>query len=484
MQYSSNVSLYPQLKGIVMEMETPPQRVAIICEYNPFHIGHERLFSIARELYPNCDIVSIMSGNTVQRGDFSVFDRYYRAEVASIYGSSLVLELPYPYSCAPAEQFAAAGVYIAAEMNSDILLFGSGAAEPDELFKIAELFSGDDFSKELGEMAKLYPERSFLSLRAELYEKRTGKELPTDGNSSLGIEYIIAAERINRERNNENKKTLRCVPIKREGSVSATQCRAIIRERPIIATKNDSAITLERGNFPKFDLKAESNTRQISALPADIPEEARNIFGRAPISGGTNSIGSIILASLRQMYFCEAQDTPHLLEHILETRGNSPKNAGELLTNPDVSRRAGYIKARSSGIRAALIKNSLKVKNIAELEATFPTATYTRARIRRELLDAVLLPDIPQQELRNALRRTPPPYTVLLAATERGFKILSETKKSSGLSVITKPSDTEKLSERGKAYYALSERAEALFALTFDPPLSINELIPRFKAKK
>lgn len=464
-------------------MEKARDTVAVICEYNPLHCGHERLFSLARELYPGCDIISVMSGNTVQRGDLALYDRYKRANAAVACGSCLVLELPYPYSCASAEQFAAAGVYIAAEAGARYLIFGCGVQAADELFEAASVLSEESFMQTLRASAKAQPERSFPSLRAELYQSLTGKALPKDGNSSLGIEYIIAVRRLNERRRAEGKPPLICRPITRIGSASATACRSRIRSAAL-SLQNAAAQTAatlahcseERGNSPK-------NTLRSSETFEDIPENALKIFESARVGGGMHAIGSVILAQLRAQYLKKAERYSLALTDDPEERGNSPRNAIlhrelKIQTVPKARERT----EGGNGIRDALLKASLTARDIAELEAAFPTATYTRARLRRELLDAVLLPDIPTRSLRDAIRSTAPQYTVLLAATADGLALLSEMKRRSSLAVVTKPSDTAKLTELGAALYALSERAEALFALSFSPPLSPAELIPRFKA--
>lgn len=97
--------------------------VAVITEYNPFHFGH--LYQLT-ELKKHFDtVVCIMSGFAVQRGGVAIADKYTRAKAAVDCGASLVLELPFPYSCASARDFAAAGVDIASRICVDKLAFGA-----------------------------------------------------------------------------------------------------------------------------------------------------------------------------------------------------------------------------------------------------------------------------------------------------------------------------------------------------------------------
>ena len=73
----------------------------IVCEFNPLHNGHARLFREARELGAE-RIVCVMSGNAVQRGELAIFDKYKRAEAALRFGADLVIELPFPWCSASA----------------------------------------------------------------------------------------------------------------------------------------------------------------------------------------------------------------------------------------------------------------------------------------------------------------------------------------------------------------------------------------------
>ena len=97
--------------------------VSVICEYNPFHFGHEYQLQTLKNRFEH--IVCIMSGDIVQRGSVAVADKYLRAEAALNNGADLVLELPIPYCCSSARDFASAGVFIADAVGSDFLAFSA-----------------------------------------------------------------------------------------------------------------------------------------------------------------------------------------------------------------------------------------------------------------------------------------------------------------------------------------------------------------------
>ena len=59
----------------------------VICEYNPFHRGHEKqLRQIRAALGENTGVVCLMSGSFVQRGEPAVFDKRVRAQAAVLAG--------------------------------------------------------------------------------------------------------------------------------------------------------------------------------------------------------------------------------------------------------------------------------------------------------------------------------------------------------------------------------------------------------------
>ena len=65
---------------------------AIICEYNPFHNGHEYLLKQAKVLSGADAILCIMSGNFVQRGEAAILEKHERAATALDHGADMVIE--------------------------------------------------------------------------------------------------------------------------------------------------------------------------------------------------------------------------------------------------------------------------------------------------------------------------------------------------------------------------------------------------------
>ena len=105
------------------------QTVGVICEYNPFHLGHARQFAAIRhQLGQDAAIVCLMSGNYVQRGEPAVFDKLTRARAAADAGADLVLELPITCALQSAEGFAAGGVRILSQLGCGYVSFGRASA--------------------------------------------------------------------------------------------------------------------------------------------------------------------------------------------------------------------------------------------------------------------------------------------------------------------------------------------------------------------
>ena len=115
------------------------QTVGVICEYNPFHLGHARQLELLRQkLGPETAIVCLMSGNYVQRGEPAIFDKCVRARAAVEAGASLVLELPVTAVLRSAEGFAAEGVRILSALGCGFLGFGCESGDGDASLRAAE----------------------------------------------------------------------------------------------------------------------------------------------------------------------------------------------------------------------------------------------------------------------------------------------------------------------------------------------------------
>ena len=165
-------------------------RAAVICEFNPFHNGHKFLLEKIKAAYAD-EIVCIMSGNFVQRGDIAITDKYARAKAALQNGADMVVELHTVYAMAGAQTFAQSGVRIAAAMNCDKLCFGAENSISD-LNEIVELLENERINDKIHAAMKsgeYYPKALSAAVGAH------HADIINQPNNILALEYIKACKK-------------------------------------------------------------------------------------------------------------------------------------------------------------------------------------------------------------------------------------------------------------------------------------------------
>ncbi len=162
------------------------KNAVIICEFNPLHAGHIRLLDFARSLGAE-NVICVMSGNAVQRGELACMDKYTRAQHAVLAGADLVVELPAEYTLSAAKQFALGGVKIANCVKDATLVFGSECGDIDALEKLASALDDPELNE------RIRAEVSLGTGYPAAIAKATGEnETLSRPNNTLGIEYIRA----------------------------------------------------------------------------------------------------------------------------------------------------------------------------------------------------------------------------------------------------------------------------------------------------
>lgn len=167
--------------------------VGIICEYDPFHLGHEKQLRLVRSAFgEQTPIVCLMSGNFVQRGMPAVFDKTVRARAAVLCGASLVLELPVTCALSSAEGFARGAVDILDRLGVvDILCFGSESGNTEALSCAAQTMCTPEYEQAL--RAALQSGISYPAARQQALERLTGEgALLGAPNDILALEYCKA----------------------------------------------------------------------------------------------------------------------------------------------------------------------------------------------------------------------------------------------------------------------------------------------------
>ena len=165
--------------------------VGIICEYNPFHLGHKKQIDWIKSRFGGeAAVVCLMSGNFVQRGTPAVFDKSVRARAAILAGADLVLELPVTYALSSAEGFARGGVEILGKF-CDFLCFGCETGSEEILMHTASALLSEAFKPLLH--AQLDKGLSFPAARAAALEQMgLDAEILRRPNDILAVEYCKA----------------------------------------------------------------------------------------------------------------------------------------------------------------------------------------------------------------------------------------------------------------------------------------------------
>ena len=164
--------------------------LGMICEWNPFHLGHAWLLRELKRCY-SLPVVCVMSGNFVQRGEPAVAEKRARAEMALRCGADVVFELPTVWAMASAERFARGGVALL--RRTGVVAFGSECGDAAALMRVAACLDGEDFRAALqrrlagGDTFAVCRERAAAELLGE-----TDAALLREPNNILGIEYCRA----------------------------------------------------------------------------------------------------------------------------------------------------------------------------------------------------------------------------------------------------------------------------------------------------
>ncbi len=203
--------------------------IGIIVEYNPFHKGHVNHIKEIKKKYPNSLIIAAMSGNIVQRGELSIFDKFERARTAINNGVDIVVEIPIFFSLNNANIFSHGGVKLLNDFNVQKIIFGSESNDIESLKKISKKMDDEKFKKDLNK--EIVINHSLPRAFQKLIDKKI------KSNDILGISYINEGSKINKNiefetilRDNNNFKNASTI-------------------RKEIKINNDSEDSLSQGNF-------------------------------------------------------------------------------------------------------------------------------------------------------------------------------------------------------------------------------------------
>lgn len=380
--------------------------VAIICEYNPFHRGHEYQIKKIREQFgEDTAVVCIMSGNYTQRGEFAFMPKTERAKCAILGGADLVLELPFPFSSSSAEYFAKSGVKIADSLGCvDYLSFGSESGDLNALYEAAKIYLGNEFK---AAFSSLSDKNLGYPAKCELAYKQVAGESSVEftPNNILAIEYIKAII--------ESGSKIMPHTVKRMG--------ASYNSKEIENCVNQSAAAIREA----YAISDGSFADHVPEYCIDILKECE---ARGDLPCSVSNVSSAMISHLRlNSSAC----------------GEEYHDAGDGLYN-------------------RLQNLSFEVSDVTSLLERSETKNYTRARIKRAMLNIFF--GVTSSDVKIL-----PRFTQVLAMNNIGMRILKSARKSE-LKILTKPSDYGHFDSVELKQKTMSDKADSIFELAKPVP--------------
>ena len=170
-------------------------KIGIVAEYNPFHNGHlYQIEEIKKRMGKDTLIVAVVSGDFVQRGEFSYFDKWQKTEMALNHGVDIVVELPLYYSVQNAEIFSRMSTKILDYMELDFQVFGAEEEDIKVLDRIIELQEKEEYKKNLMELMK---KGNSYSTSQKLALSEYGYGDTVKSNNILALEYMRTMKKEN-----------------------------------------------------------------------------------------------------------------------------------------------------------------------------------------------------------------------------------------------------------------------------------------------
>lgn len=190
------------------------KKIGIIVEFNPFHNGHKYFIDTIKKENPNCIIIAAMSGNIVQRGEFSINDKFTKAKIAVQNRIDVVVEIPAANVLTSANDFAFSAIKLLNTIGVEKIVFGS---ESNDLEKLENLAAKLNLITEATIKNAIKTQLSYASAIEKLLKTKI------DANDILGISYIRAIKKIN------PKISFSCIKrINNKTLISASKIRKLI----------------------------------------------------------------------------------------------------------------------------------------------------------------------------------------------------------------------------------------------------------------
>ncbi|WP_373229961.1 nucleotidyltransferase [Cohnella sp.] len=390
--------------------------VGVIVEYNPLHNGHLFHLQQSKKITGSDNVVAVMSGHFLQRGEPALADKWARAEMALHAGCDLVLELPVAYSAQPAQWFAYGAVsLLEATGVVDSICFGSESGDLDSLMLMASLLADEPpaFAALLATKLKEglpYPSAFTAAAKAYLQDQGMGEiafslEQP---NHTLGLHYLISLRKINS----------RIAPYTLRREKSEYNQADITDGQIASATALRKLLLGEFGSLEQLTPFAPPSTIEILRREMNA--------GRAPV---------------HWEHFARP-----LFHELLR------------LDEADIASYAEVTEGLEYRIKKVL--PALQKLTVFELLQALKTKRYTHTKLQRMLLRILL--GHHKEKLTAQRLATGIDYIRVLGFSERGQRLLHEMRTKAAIPVITSAARI------ASPYLAMDARATAVYSLAFD----------------
>lgn len=350
----------------------------IVCEYNPFHMGHKFHIDKTRELTSSDYVVAVMSPNFVQRGEPSIIDKFTRTRLALENGIDICIELPTLFACSSAEFFAHAAVKLLDDTGIVThLSFGSESNDLNTLENIADILINESESFKNILKENINKGMSFPNAREASLKTHLNKNINLNfSNDILGIEYLKALKKLN--------SSITPLSVKRIGE-----------------NYNSKNIDVKTASASGIRNALEKN--KISSIEKFLPE---NVFKKIKEFNELNSL----------VFLDDFSDVFH---YVL--RSSSNKCLSEILDMDE-------------GLENRFLNNA-DCANISEIIDKVKTKRYTRTKISRAVIHSIL--GITKDDLDSSIKSGFSPYIHVLGFKKSSEKLLSKMIQSSKVPVLT-----------------------------------------------
>lgn len=351
--------------------------VGIIAEYNPFHNGHLWHVHQAKQQSGSDYCIAVLSGQFTQRGEPAAFDKWTRAAMAVMGGVDLVLELPAVFSVRSAQYFATAGVQLLNSLGV-VTHLAFGAENPDQTL----LQQAADLNNiELGPALRkrLTAGVTYAAALADcLSLSGASVNVLSQPNNILAIEYLRAINRF--------AQSLTPVIIPRKYS-----------------HYHDTEITSPFASASAVRqalINSDNNALHFALPPASVSLIKQRLSeGRGPVI--YEAFTTPILYKLRTTHLSDLAELPDITE----------------------------------GLHHKLAAEALKSTTIEELLTRVKSKRYTRTRLQRILIHALL--GLSKQQIETFDQRGPQ-YARVLAFNAKGRLLLKAVAEYASIPIITK----------------------------------------------